>query len=93
MGNDIDIELSTCSDHGVVLLAVEAARQLSEGCKTAIVVLTSVCPEDGHGTHVTACVLNKTGDMTPSETRAVVRRLRHLADELEQKFAPSGSEN
>ncbi len=88
-----NIEMSPCSDQGIVALAVRAASDLARDCKTAIVMLTSTCPEDGHGTHVTACVMSQTGDMSPSETRAAVRRLRSLADELEQRFAPEGSEN
>ena len=88
-----NIELSECSDRNVILLAARAAGELAGHCKTAMVVLTSVCPHDGHGTHVTAAVVNHTGDMTPSETRAAVTRLRSLADELEASFAPPGSEN
>lgn len=85
--------MSDCSDGAIMILAARAAGELAAHSKTAIVLLTSTCPEDSHGTHVTAAVVNGTGNMTPSEARAAVRRLRSLADELEQRFAPIGSEN
>lgn len=88
-----NIELSPCSDQKVILLAVKAASVLVEQCNTAMVVLTSTCSEDGHGNHVTACVMSASGSMEPSEARAAAERLRSLADELEQRFAPEGSEN
>lgn len=87
------VETSPCTDREMLQHAIKVANVAQVGCKTAIVVLTSICPEDGHGTHVTACVLNETGKMEPTETRAAVRRLRSLADELEQRFAPEGGEN
>lgn len=87
------ITADVCSDPGIMLVAVKAAKDLAAQCKTAIVILTSNCVQDGHGTHVSCAVLNKTGAMSPSETRAAARRLRSLADELEERFAPQGSEN
>jgi hypothetical protein len=87
------ITADVCSDPGIMLVAVQAAKDLASRCKTAIVILTSNCVQDGHGTHVSVAVLNKTGSLTPSEARAACRRLRSLADELEERFAPKGSEN
>lgn len=85
---------SPCTDMAMVALAVRAAKMAVEGkCRTAIVMLTSACPLEHHGNHVSACVLNDTGSMSPSETRAACERLRSLADELEQRFAREGSEN
>lgn len=88
MGN-----FSDCSDPGIVRLAAQAAKDLLHRCRTAIVVLTSTCTMDGHGNHVTAAVMNKAGTMTPSEARAACKRLRELADELEQRFAYKDLEN
>ena len=82
-----------CTDPAAIQAVVEAANVLAVSGKTAITILTSACPDEAHGIHVSCCVLNETGKLTPRETRAAVRRLRSLADELEQKFAPEGSEN
>lgn len=84
-----------CSDAEMMTLAANGARVLLEEarCRTATVLLTSPCMVDGHGTHVTVAVVNPTGVMAPSEARAMCRRLRSLADELEKRFAPKGSEN
>lgn len=90
---DYDIELSDCSDLNIIKLAVDTAGKLAEECLTSVVMLTSTCPEDGHGTHVTMAIMSKTGTMSPSEARAAVRRLRSAADELEQRFCPEGNEN
>ncbi len=87
------IELSTCTDLEAVAAVIKAANILQVSGTTAIVMLTSACPEEGHGTHVSVCVLNHTGDMSPSEARAACKRLRSLADELEKRFAPEGSAN
>lgn len=87
--------MSPCTDLGMMKLAVDvasAAIQVS-ACKTAIVLLTSACTADGHGNHVSVAVLNTIGSMSLSETRAACKRLRSLADELEQRFAREGSEN
>jgi hypothetical protein len=93
MGEHERITTEPCTDPGAIQAVVEAANVLQVYGKTAITILTSVCPEDGHGTHVSVCVLNTTGEMSPSEARAACRRLRSLADELEQRFAPEGSAN
>lgn len=87
------IETSPCTDGNAMLAVVKAANVLAVHGKTAITILTSTCPQDGHGTHVSVCVLNETGEMSPSEARAACRRLRSLADEIEGRFAPEGSEN
>ncbi len=86
-------EISPCTDPQAILAVIEAANVLQVSGLTAITILTSACPEEDHGTHVSVCVLNTTGDMSPSEARAAVRRLRSLADELERRFAPEGSGN
>jgi len=75
-----------CSDHAIMVLATQAAAELVPHCKTAIVILTSVCKVDGHGNHTTVAVLNKTGQIEPREAGTICRRLRSLADELEQRF-------
>jgi hypothetical protein len=87
------ITLSTCSDPDMVLLAVKAAKELAAHCKTSMVLLTSECGQDGHGIHVTMALLNKTGTMSPGETVAACKRLRSLADELEQRFTPGDGTN
>jgi hypothetical protein len=97
MGSDdlrSKVTVSACSDPGMVLAAVRLAKAaIEEKSKTAIVLLTSTCTEDGHGTHVSLAVMNKSGVMSATEARAACRRLRSLADELEERFAPKGSEN
>lgn len=78
--------IDSCSDPEAVLHAVRVAKRAAEQCMTAVVMLTTKCGQDGHGIHTSTCVLNKTGNMTPRETKAVCKRLRSLADELEQRF-------
>lgn len=88
-----NIETDDCSDPDVILLGVKAASELCKQCSTAAVLLTSKCKQDGHGVHVTCAVLNGSGGLTPRETRALTKRLRLLADELDQRFDPKGAGN
>ncbi len=69
---------------------INSAKVLAMSAKTAIAIATSTCVQDGHGTHVSCAVLNSSGKMEPRETRATVKRLRALADELESTFIPKG---
>lgn len=80
-----------CVDKEALDLVMRVARSLDGLCKSAVIVLTSTCPEEDHGTHVSAAIASR--GMAPSEGRALCRKLRALADELEQRFARAGSEN
>jgi hypothetical protein len=82
----MSITFEDCSDRQMMALAMNAAGELTPHCKTAVVMLTSVCKLDGHGNHTTVAVLNKTGHIDPRENAAIVNRLRSLADELEVRF-------
>lgn len=88
-----NVEVSECSDPGIILKVARAGGDLATECKTAVVLATSECPQDGHGIHVTCAVINKTGTMTPREVRALNRRLRSLADELESQFGSDEESN
>lgn len=88
------IKIDPCTDAAMISLATRGAVGLvREGATTATVLLTSGCPVQEHGTHVTTAVINDSGKMRPNETRALCRRLRSLADELEARFAPEGGSN
>lgn len=78
--------IDSCSDHAAVIHAVKVAKYGAGECMTAIVMLTTKCKQDGHGIHTTTAVLNSTGNMSPRETEAVCKRLRELANALEQRF-------
>lgn len=96
MPKEPPIQVTACTDPELVQLAVSGCRVLledNEKVRAGIVLLTSVCNADGHGNHVTAAVLARSGRMTPSECRLTVRRMRALADHLEQEYAPPGAEN
>lgn len=80
------VTASSCSDAEVMLRAVNLATGAAQACMTAMVMLTSTCKQDGHGIHTSLAVINKTGEMSQREAEAIVRRLRTLADELEQRF-------
>lgn len=87
-----NVTFEDCSDHEMMEVAAGAAGHLLPHCKTAIVILTSVCKFDGHGNHVTVAVLNRTGEIDPGENGAICRRLRALADELEVRFGTDGDD-
>jgi hypothetical protein len=93
MGEHEYITTEPCTDPEAIAAVIRAATVLQVSGTTAIAILTSVCPEEEHGTHVSCCVMNTTGKMSPSEALAACLRLRSLADELEQRFAPEGSAN
>jgi hypothetical protein len=80
-----------CVDKEALDLVARVARSLEGLCKSAVILLTLACPQDGHGTHVSAAIASR--GMAPSEARALCRKLRALADELEQRHAPAGREN
>ena len=82
----MSVTFDDCSDREMMTLAMDAAGWLTPHCKTALVILTSVCKLDGHGNHTTVAVLNKTGHIDPRENAAICNRLRSLADELEVRF-------
>lgn len=87
------IEVAPCTDPKMLNLALSASASLASQCTTAMVMLTSTCIQDGHGTHLSTAIMNNTGGMKASEARMMVRRLREIADELEQRFARKGDEN
>ena len=89
----MNVTADACSDPAIMVVAVKAANDLVPKCKTALVIVTSACKVDGHGNHVTVAVVNQTGNIDPREAGAICRRLRALADELEQRFGTDGSAN
>lgn len=78
--------IDPCSDPAAVIHAVKTAKFGTEKCITSVVLLTTNCKQDGHGIHTSTCVLNHTGNIPPREARALCRRLRSLADELEARY-------
>jgi hypothetical protein len=89
------IEIDGCTDKRIIGLAAQTCASLlgHNRVLTAVVVLTSNCPEEQHGIHVTRAVLNRTGTMSAREARHAVEKLRLLADELESRFDSLGSGN
>lgn len=88
---DAEAQTVSCTDFAIIDLALRRASELAGECTTATVILTSACPEDGHGVHVTTAVVNRTGGMSPRETEAVCKRLRSLADDLWTRFCSAGN--
>jgi hypothetical protein len=81
--------MTKCVDKEAMDLVARVARALDGLCQSAVILLTSACPADGHGTHVSAAIASR--GMSPSEARALCRKMRRLADELEERFATDGN--
>ena len=80
-------------DKEALSLANSVASALEGLCTAAVVFVQSVCPKEDHGSHVTCARGFPVEGYTPRQARHIVKSLRQIANEVEAKFCPPGSEN
>ena len=82
-----------CEELEAIDLARGACRALQlPGVRMAAVALSTACPQEEHANHSTFA-FGASEVPSASAARAFVRKLRQMADELEAKFCPPGSES